>query len=79
MAKRIVRIEYESGDVYFAVETNKILGFILCKWRLCNTKSIHTNMENKAFFKKYVYAVNFVNYGDPMCCKEEVVKKFKDK
>lgn len=51
MAKRIVKLEYENGGVYFAIETNRILGFIPCKWRLCNTKSIHTNLKNKAFFR----------------------------
>lgn len=79
MAKRIVKLEYESGDVYFAVETNRILGFIPCKWRLCNTKSIHTNLKNKAFFNKLSYATNFINYGEPTLCKEEVIKEFKDK
>lgn len=79
MAKRIVKLEYEDGDVYFAVETNRILGFIPCKWRLCNTKSIHTNMKNKAFFDKLSYATNFINYGEPTLRKEEVIKEFKDK
>lgn len=79
MAKRIVKLEYENGGVYFAIETNRILGFIPCKWRLCNTKSIHTNLKNKAFFDKLSYATNFINYGEPTLCKEEVIKEFKDK
>lgn len=79
MAKRVVKETDSYGRTYYVVETNRILGFIPCKWRLCNTKSIHTNLKNKAFFNKLSYATNFINYGEPTLCKEEVIKEFKDK
>lgn len=38
MAKRVVKETDSYGRGYYVVETNRILGFIPCKWRLCNTK-----------------------------------------
>lgn len=35
MAKRVVKEADSCGREYYVVETNRILGFIPCKWHMC--------------------------------------------
>lgn len=40
MAKRVVKETNFYGREYYVIETNRILGFIPCKWRICRCSDL---------------------------------------
>lgn len=75
MAKRIVREADSCGREYYVVETNRILGFIPCKWRLCRISDVWGYNSYK--FSSKEEAINFIETTRTGVSKREVVVEYK--
>lgn len=75
MAKRIVKETDCYGREYYVIETNRILGFIPCKWRICYYSG-SWGYNNYKFSSKEE-AINFVETERSDISKREVIKKYK--
>lgn len=75
MAKRIVREADSYGREYYVVETNRILGFIPCKWRLCRISDVWGYNSYK--FSSEEEAINFIETTRTGVSKREIVVEYK--
>lgn len=75
MAKRVVKETNSYGREYYVVETNRILGFIPCKWRLCRISDVWGYDSYK--FSSEEEAINFIETTRAGVFKREVVVEYK--
>lgn len=75
MAKRVVKETDSYGKGYYVVETNRILGFIPCKWRVCYY-SDSWGYNNYKFSSKEE-AINFIETKRVDIFKREVIVEYK--
>lgn len=73
MAKRIVREVDSCGEEYYIVETNRILGFIPCKWRIC----YYINLWGYDYkFSSKEEALNFIGVKRTNIIEREVIAEY---
>lgn len=75
MAKRVVKETDSYGREYWVVETNRILGFIPCKWRMCYYSG-SWGYNNYKFSSKEA-AINFIETKRVDIFKREVIVEYK--
>lgn len=75
MAKRVVKEADYYGREYYVVETNRILGFIPCKWRLCRISDVRGYNTYK--FSSEEEAINFIETTRTGVSKREIVVEYK--